>query len=334
MHSMNNPNFFLGIESTAHTFGASIVSNYGKILSNEKDIYIPPAGKGIHPRDATQHHCEKSPQVIWRAFKEANLKPKDLTAIAFSAGPGLGPSLRIGATIARALASFLNKPLVPVNHAIGHIEIAFLTTGSQDPLVVLVSGGHTLITAYAGFRWRIFGETEDITIGNLLDMFAREIGLSPPSGVSVERKASQGKKLVELPYTVKGNDVTYSGLLSASLRKFRKGDRIEDLCYSLQEVSFSMLAETVERSLAHTEKKELLLTGGVAANKRLQEMLRIIAKDHNSKFHVVDPRYSGDSGAQIAWTGYLAFKQGIRIDIDKSYVIPKWRLDEIEWKRL
>ncbi|WP_455277731.1 Kae1-like domain-containing protein, partial [[Eubacterium] cellulosolvens] len=223
--------------------------------------------------------------------------------------------------------------LVPVNHAIGHIEIAFLTTGSQDPLVILVSGGHTLITAYAGLRWRIFGETEDITIGNLLDMFAREIGLSPPSGLSVEQKASYGKKLIELPYSVKGNDVTYSGLLSASLRKFREGYRIEDLCYSLQEVSFSMFAETVERSLAHTEKKELLLTGGVAANKRLQEMLRIIARDHNSKFHVVDPKYSGDCGAQIAWAGYLAFKQGIRIDIDKSYVVPKWRLDEIEWKR-
>lgn len=326
--------YFLGIESTAHTFGASIASSNGKILSNAKSIYAPAPGRGIHPREAAQHHCEVSSQIISKAFKEANIKSKDLSAIAFSAGPGLGPALRIGATIARAIAVFFNKPLVPVNHAIGHIEIGFLTTGAIDPLVVLVSGGHTLITAHAGSKWRIFGETEDITIGNLLDMFAREIGLSPPSGIAVERRALKGKKFLDLPYTVKGNDVAYSGLFSASLKKYKQGCRVEDLCHSLQEVSFSMLAETVERSLAHAEKKELLLTGGVAANKRFQQMLRIIAKEHDSEFHVVDPQFSGDCGAQIAWTGFLAFNQGTTIDVEKSNVKPKWRLDEMSWRRL
>ena len=326
--------YFLGIESTAHTFGASIASSNGKILSNVKSIYAPTPGRGIHPREAAQHHCEVSSQIISKAFKEAKIKSKDLSAIAFSAGPGLGPALRIGATIARAIAVFFNKPLVPVNHAIGHIEIGFLTTGAIDPLVVLVSGGHTLITAHAGSKWRIFGETEDITIGNLLDMFAREMGLSPPSGIAVERRALKSKKFLDLPYTVKGNDVAYSGLFSASLKKYKQGCKVEDLCHSLQEVSFSMLAETVERSLAHAEKKEILLTGGVAANKRFQQMLRIIAKEHDSKFHVVDPQFSGDCGAQIAWTGFLAFNQGTTIDVEKSYVKPKWRLDEISWRRI
>ncbi len=326
--------YFLGLESTAHTFGASIATSDGKILSDSKEVYTPLPGRGIHPREAAQHHCEVSSKVISRAFKDAKIHPEDLMAIAFSAGPGLGPALRMGATVARALANFFDKPLVPINHAIGHIEIGFLVTGAEDPLVVLVSGGHTLITANAGSRWRIFGETEDITIGNLLDMFAREVGLSPPSGIAVEREALKSKKFLELPYTVKGNDVTYSGILSASLKKFKQGFKIEDLCHSLQEVSFSMLVETVERSLAHTEKKELLLTGGVAANKRLQNMLRMIAKDHNSRFHVVEPQFSGDCGAQIAWTGYLAFKQGISISIEKSYVKPKWRLDEVLWRRV
>ncbi len=326
--------YVLGIESTAHTFGASIASSNGKILSNAKGVYTPSPGRGIHPREAAQHHCEVSSQVISKAFKEAKVRPRELSAVAFSAGPGLGPALRMGATIGRAIASFFDKPLVPVNHAIGHIEIGFLVTGAIDPLVVLVSGGHTLITANAGSRWRIFGETEDITIGNLLDMFAREIGLSPPSGIAVEREALKSKKFLDLPYTVKGNDVTYSGLLSASIKKFKQGCKVEDLCHSLQEVSFSMLAETVERSLAHTEKREVLLTGGVAANKRLQQMLLTIAEDHNSKFHVVEPQFSGDCGAQIAWAGYLAFKQGIKIDVEKSFVKPKWRLDEMQWRRI
>ncbi len=331
---MEKRQYFLGIESTAHTFGASIVSNEGEILSNEKDIYAPLPGRGIHPREAAQHHVDISSKILFEAFKEAKINPNDLSAIAFSAGPGLGPALRIGATVARALASFYNLPLIPVNHAIGHIEIGFLVSGAKDPLVVLVSGGHTLITAHAGSKWRIYGETEDITLGNLLDMFARMTGLSPPSGISVEKKALISKKLLDLPYTVKGNDVAYSGLLSASIRKYKDGSKIEDLCYSIQEFSFSMLAETVERSLAHTEKKELLLTGGVAANKRLQQMLRIISKEHDSRFHVVNFEFSGDCGAQIAWTGYLAFKQGIVVEIEKSYVKPKWRIDEIKWERI
>ena len=331
---MESSQYLLGIESTAHTFGASIATSDGRILSNAKDVYTPFTGRGIHPREAAQHHCEVSSKVILRALKEAKIRPRDLTAIAFSAGPGLGPALRMGATIARGLACYFKIPLVPVNHAIGHIEIGFLASNAQDPLVVLVSGGHTLITAHAGSHWRIFGETEDITIGNLLDMFAREAGLSPPTGVSVEQKARMSKRLLDLPYTVKGNDVTYSGLLSASIRKFHEGCKIEDLCFSLQEFSFSMFAETVERSLAHTEKRELLLTGGVAANKRLQQMLRNIAQEHNSRFYVVDFQYSGDCGAQIAWTGYLAYMQGIVIDIENSYVRPKWRLDEVEWKRI
>jgi len=321
----------LGIESTAHTFGASIVSSNGEILSDIKDVYSPPLGKGIHPREAAQHHCNVSHKIIVEAFKKARIKPKDIDVIAFSAGPGLGPALRVGATVARALATFLKKPLVPVHHAIGHIEIAIMLKKAKDPLVVLVSGGHTAITACINKRWRIFGETEDITLGNLLDMFAREANLPFPGGKSVESMALKGKKFLDLPYTVKGNDVSYSGLLTAAIKKLKENkESIEDICFSLQEIAFAMLTEAAERSLAHTQKKELLLTGGVAANNRLQEMLKIVAKEHEAKFFVVDKEYSGDCGAQIAWTGLLAFIHGVKIDIVKSYVKPKWRLDEVK----
>jgi N6-L-threonylcarbamoyladenine synthase len=324
----------LGIESTAHTFGVSVASENGEILSDVKDVYTPPAGKGIHPREAAQHHAQAAYKVVYAALKEAKVKPKEVDAIAFSMGPGLGPALRVGATIARALAAFLNKPLIPVHHGIGHIEVAALTTGAKDPLTVIVSGGHTALVAFARRRWRVFGETEDITLGNLLDMFARETEVPSPGGQNIEKLAEAGKEFIELPYTVKGNDVSYSGLLTAAL-KLKEAVKLEDLCYSLQEVAFAMLTEATERCLAHTEKKELLLTGGVAANIRLQQMLKSIAEEHNAKFYVVDQKFSGDCGAQIAWTGLLAFKSGVKVKVEESFIKPKWRLDKVDvpWRK-
>jgi glycoprotease/Kae1 family metallohydrolase len=220
--------------------------------------------------------------------------------------------------------------LVAVNHAIGHIEIGTLTTGAKDPLVVLVSGGHTAIAAFSGGRWRIFGETEDITIGNLYDMFAREIDLPSPAGPEIERLAGKASVFLSLPYVVKGNDVSYSGLLTASLARLRSGAGLEDVCYSMQEISCSMLAEAVERSLAYTGKKEILLTGGVAANRVLQTKLEEVAKLHDATCHVVESPYTGDNGAQIAWTGMLAFRAGLTTDIDQARVKPKWRLEDVD----
>ena len=163
-----------------------------------------------------------------------------------------------------------------VNHCVAHVEIGKLVTKTEDPVTLYVSGGNTIVTAFDDGRYRIFGETLDIAIGNMLDVFAREMGLQHPGGAKIERLAKEGKKFVPLPYTVKGMDLAYSGLLTAALSK-RKDCKIEELCYSLQEVAFSMLAEVTERAVAHTSKKEVLLTGGVARNKRLQEMLQVIS---------------------------------------------------------
>lgn len=253
-----------------------------------------------------------------------------LDGVAIALGPGLGPCLRVGATVARSLSSYLRIPLIGVNHAIGHIEIGILTTGATDPLVVLVSGGHTAIAAFSGGRWRIFGETEDITIGNLYDMFAREINLPSPAGQQIEKLTRYASKFIPLPYVVKGNDVSYSGLLTASLAKLRSGEKLEDVCYSMQEVSCSMLAEAVERSLAYTGKKEILLTGGVAANKSLQDKLEKVAAIHNAVCYTVKSPYTGDNGAQIAWTGVLSLKEGLVTQVEESHVRPRWRLEDVD----
>lgn len=326
--------YCLGIESTADDFSVGIVSFNGEVLANIISAYVPPEG-GIHPREAARHHAEVAENVIQEAFRKSGIIPRDLKVIAFSQGPGLGPCLRTGATVARALASYLKLPLVGVNHCIAHIEIGKLKTGARDPVTLYVSGGNTVVAAFDSGRYRVFGETLDIALGNCLDVFAREAGLrqkpGEPFGAIVEKLALKGNLLIPLPYTVKGMDMSFSGLLTAAISLLKKGVyRLEDLCFSLQETVFSMVAEVTERALAHTEKKEVLLTGGVAANKRLQEMVKSIAEEHDAGFCVVPSEFAVDNGAMIAWTGILAFTHGVTTPVEESFVRLRWRLDEVD----
>lgn len=325
--------YCLGIESTADDFGAGILSFEGEVLANVTSAYVPVKG-GIHPREAARHHAEVAGEVLKEAFHKAGIRPKEITVVAFSQGPGLGPCLRTGATAARALSSYLQVPLVGVNHCVAHIEIGKLITKAEDPVVLYVSGGNTIVSAFDAGRYRVFGETLDIAIGNCLDVFAREAGLHQRKeahlGPIVERLAAQGQNFIPLPYTVKGMDMSFSGLLTAATQELRGGKhRLEDLCFSLQEVAFSMLTEVTERALAHTEKPEVLLTGGVAANKRLQGMLEMVAEEHDARFCVVPLEYAGDNGAMIAWTGVLAYQHGVTLPLERSFVKRKWRLDEV-----
>jgi universal protein Kae1 len=328
------PSIILGIESTADDFSAGIATTQGQILANVISAYMPTEG-GIHPREAARHHAEVAGQIIHTALKKAKIPPKQIDAVAFSQGPGLGPCLRTGATAARAIASYLNTPLIGINHSIAHIEIGKLITKAQDPVTLYVSGGNTIVSAYEDKYYRIFGETLDIAIGNCLDVFAREAGLRQslgnPFGAIVEKLALKGKSLIPLPFTIKGMDLSFSGLLTATVEALRSRKyRLEDVCFSLQEIAFSMLTEVTERALAHTEKPEVLLTGGVAANKRLQAMLKVVADDHDARFNVVPKEYALDNGAMIAWTGALAHEHGIAIPIEKSTVKLKWRLDQVQ----
>ena len=326
--------YCLGIESTADDFSVGISTFNGEITANVISGYVPTKG-GIHPREAARHHSEVASKILEKAFKKAGIKPRDLSIIAFSQGPGLGPCLRTGATVARALASYLDIPLVGVNHCVAHIEIGKLKTNTKDPVTLYVSGGNTIVSAFDSGRYRVFGETLDIALGNCLDVFARQAGLhqrvGEPFGAVVEKIAAKGKKLIHLPYTVKGMDMSFSGLLTAAINLLKKGEyKLEDLCYSLQETVFSMVTEVTERALAHTEKKEVLLTGGVAANKRLQSMIKAIAREHDAKFCVMPREFAVDNGAMIAWTGVLAYTHGVVTPIKESFVRLRWRLEEVE----
>ncbi|MGC9226961.1 KEOPS complex N(6)-L-threonylcarbamoyladenine synthase Kae1 [Caldivirga sp.] len=318
----------LGIESTAHTIGVGIVSENG-VLANENETYTPPQGLGIHPREAADHHAVKAPYLIKRALDKAGVGLSDIDAVAFSQGPGLGPALRVGATVARFIAIKYSKPLVPVHHGVAHIEIAKMTTGAKDPLVLLVSGGHTMVTAYSGGRYRVFGETMDISVGNCLDMFARFLGLPNPGVPHLEECASRGKVMLELPYTVKGQDMSFAGLYTAAVKLVKEGKRTEDVCLSIVNTAYYMLAEVTERALALLGKREIVLAGGVARSHILRSIMEIVASEYTATLHVVPPEYAGDNGAMIAWTGLLAYRSGVSISIEDSVIRQRWRIDEV-----
>ena len=330
--------FCLGIESTAHTFACSVIKfsaheKFPNILSDVRDTFKAPDGSGIHPREAARHHASVAIEVLKQSLASSKIKYKDLDIVAYSAGPGLGPCLRIGAVIARSISSFYDIKLIPINHALGHIELGMSLTGGQDSLVLLVSGGHTMILVFNSKRWRVIGETLDITLGQLLDQFGRYLGLASPCGSEIESLATKSSKnYISLPYSIKGNDVTFSGLLSAakiliSTNKYSN----EDICYSIQETAFAMITEAVERALSATEKKELLVVGGVSANKKLSDMLKLACFRHKVKFNSCPVSFAGDNGVQIAWTGILSYlKSKDFVDISKSFVNQSWRVDSVD----
>ncbi len=313
----------LGIESTAHTFGAGITDGK-EILANEKDTYKPKQG-GIIPREAADHHYKFAPNIIKSALDKASVKLKDIDIFAFSQGPGIYSPLKVSFQISNFLSQKYKKKLIGVNHCIAHLEIARKEAGFEDPVMLYVSGGNTQIITFAEGHYRVFGETQDIGVGNLLDKFGRVMGISFPAGPEIEKYASKGKRYIPLPYSIKGMDVSLSGI-ETFISNIKDKHSVEDLSFSLQEIVFSMLIEASERALAYTEKESFVITGGVAANKRLNEMGRIMAESRGVKFKSIPMEYAGDNGAMIAYTGYL-----MKNEPEKDYLPkPVFRTDSVK----
>src|SRR5512136_2050697 len=314
----------LGIEGTAWNLSAALFDH--DLLSLASRPYSPAQG-GIHPREAAQHHAS----VMRDLLREVLREPGQITGVAFSQGPGLGPCLRTVATAARSLALALDVPLIGVNHCVAHVEIGCFATGCHDPVVLYASGANTQVIGYLNGRYRIFGETLDIGIGNALDKYARSKNFPHPGGPVIETQAKNGH-YIELPYTVKGMDLSFSGLVSAAQSS---RESLSDVCFSLQETAFAMCVEVTERAMSLTGKNEVLLVGGVGANQRLQEMLRVMCEARESKFYVPEQKYLGDNGAMIAYTGKLMLESGSSIPIKDSQIRPSFRSDEVEvtWKK-
>lgn len=304
----------LGIESTAHTLGVGVVAD-GAVVANELDMWRPEEG-GIHPRKAADHHA----RVAGRVVRNAMRGEPDL--VAYACGPGIGPCLRIGTVLARYLGLRFNTRLAPVNHAVAHLDIGMKATGAGDPVVVYVSGGNTQIIARERGSWRVFGETLDIALGNAIDKLARELGVGHPGGPELEKLAEKGD-FIEMPYTVKGMDLSFSGIFTHAKRLLRKHPP-EDVARGFQEHVFAMLVEVAERAVAHTGKEEVLLVGGVARNRQLQAMFETMCGERGAEFYVVPPELAGDNGAMIAYSGAVS---GLRIEPKEATYFQKIRVD-------
>jgi len=371
--------YILGVESTAHTFGVAVVDDKGKILSNVKDSYTTEEG-GMIPLEVRKHHAEVSGGLYLRALGEVGISEEDIEAIAFSNAPGLAPCLLEGMDFVKKTARKLGIPMVMVNHCVAHLEIgkspqAFRSArgvpssdgdsgesqfstgkivGAKDPVMLYASGANTQIIAFAPYgvpqkpefggkagKYRVFGETLDLGVGNFIDTFARFAGLGFPGGPAVEKLAEaycSKDDLLELPYSIKGMDVAFSGL-QTKLKNYldKKEHSIEKLSYAMQETVFAMLVEAAERALAHTGKKELLLGGGVACNSRLQEMAKIMCEERGVKFFCPERPLLVDNAGMIAYLGWKMFNAGLGVPVEEMGdidIAPRERTDDVEvsWK--
>jgi N6-L-threonylcarbamoyladenine synthase len=328
----------LGMEGSANKLGIGVVTSTGRILSNPRHTYITPPGTGFLPRETAIHHQEHIHSLVKQALSEANIQSDQLDCICFTKGPGMGGPLNTVAIVARVLSQLWNVPLVAVNHCIGHIEMGRACCNANNPIVLYVSGGNTQVIAYSMNRYRIFGETIDIAIGNCLDRFARLINLSndPSPGYNIEQLAKKGTKFIDsIPYVVKGMDVSFSGILSY-IEKFgpemlkNKECTEADLCYSLQETLFAMLVEITERAMAHCGIDEVLIVGGVGCNERLQEMMKQMLAERNGVLHAMDDRYCIDNGAMIGFAGVVQYSHdGQKCELNDSTITQRYRTDEV-----
>ncbi|WVF71253.1 tRNA N6-adenosine threonylcarbamoyltransferase [Kwoniella sp. CBS 6097] len=361
----------LGIEGSANKLGVGIISHSPPetsstttkpaaaativtVLSNVRHTYITPPGEGFLPSDTARHHREWVIRVIEEAVRKAGVRLGDLDCIAFTKGPGMGTPLQVGALVARTLSLLHDIPLVGVNHCVGHIEMGRQITSSHNPIVLYVSGGNTQVIAYSQQRYRIFGETLDIAVGNCLDRFARVIGLrnDPSPGYNIEVEAKKGKRLVQLPYGTKGMDVSLAGILHAvetytKDKRYRSWNQLDalvqdeedvitphDLCYSLQETAFAMLVEITERAMAHVGAKDVLIVGGVGCNMRLQQMMGIMASERGGRVFATDESFCIDNGIMIAQAGLLSFRMGQTTPLVKTGVTQRYRTDavHVSWR--
>lgn len=362
----------LGLEGSANKLGVGILKHpvlpqhedsdlsydcHAEILANVRDTYVTPPGEGFLPRDTARHHKNWCVRLIKKALQDASITNPalDIDVICFTKGPGMGAPLHSVVIAARTCSLLWNVPLIGVNHCVGHIEMGREITKAVNPVVLYVSGGNTQVIAYSEKRYRIFGETLDIAIGNCLDRFARTLKIpnAPSPGFNIEQLAKKCRNkdaLVELPYTVKGMDLSMSGILAYidSLAKdLFKGNKknktlfdpktgeqkvtVEDLCYSLQENLFAMLVEITERAMAHVNSNQVLIVGGVGCNIRLQEMMQRMCEDRaNGRVHATDERFCIDNGVMIAQAGLLQYRMGdIVKDLKETVVTQKFRTDEV-----
>ena len=308
----------LAIETSCDETAVSIVRNGYEVQSNVVNSQIESHKRfgGVVPEVASRHHVENITIVIEEAIDEANLSWNDIDAVAVTEGPGLIGALLVGINAAKALALAHNKPLIPVHHIAGHVYANHIEARLTFPLLALVvSGGHTeLVVMKDHMDFEMIGQTRDDAVGEAYDKVARTINLPYPGGPHVDRLAAIGEDNLKLPRPIlEGYDFSFSGLKSAVINtlhnKNQKGEsyKAEDVAASFQASVIDVLSEKTFDALAEYNIKQLLICGGVAANKGLRERMTQLCEEKNIKLMIPRFELCTDNAAMIGAAAYYQY---------------------------
>jgi len=319
--------YILGIESSCDETSVSIVKNgteeIATVISSQIDIHKDYGG--VVPEIASRHHVKNITMVLEECLEKANMKMEDVDAIAITYGPGLIGSLLIGLEAAKTLAFVYNKPLIPVHHIAGHIYANSLVKPLEFPLLaVVVSGGHTeLVEMVDHYKFKKIGGTLDDAIGECYDKVARVIGLEYPGGPKLDKLAAEGEDTYKLPVPLQDDsyNFSFSGLKSAVINlahnEEQRGQKIReaDLATSFQKVAVESITSKVKKAIEEKGIKNIVVAGGVAANKGLRKAMEDVAAEYNINLTIPPMKYCTDNGTMIAAAGYYAYLDGRRADL-------------------
>ncbi len=317
----------LGVESSCDETAVAIVKDGKEVLSNVvlSQIDIHTKFGGVVPEIASREHVYNVSMVFEEAFKKANLSPEDIDLIAVTKGPGLIGSLLVGVNAAKTLALIYNKPLIGINHLAGHIYANSIEHDMKFPsIALLVSGGNTeLIYMKDHFSFEIIGETLDDAVGEAYDKVARVVGIGYPGGPIVDKLAHLGKDTYNLPRVYLGSDnynFSFSGLKSAVINlnhnAIQRGESINvnDLCASFQEAVTDVLVDKALKACKEYNVKQLIVAGGVSANKGLKEKLNRENKNEDLEICIPSIKYCTDNAVMIAAAGYYRYQKNNTLD--------------------
>lgn len=320
--------YILGIESSCDETSASIVKNgteeIATVISSQIDIHKNYGG--VVPEIASRHHVKNITMVLQECLEKANMTMDDIDAIAITYGPGLIGSLLIGLEAAKTLSFIHNKPLIPVHHIAGHIYANSLVKPLQFPLLaIVVSGGHTeIIEMKDHYKFEKLGGTLDDAIGECYDKVARVIGLEYPGGPKVDKLAAEGEITYKLPIPLQDDsyNFSFSGLKSAVINLAHNEEqrgvpiRQADLAASFQNVAISSIISKVKKAIIEKNIKNVIVAGGVAANKGLRNAMTELTEELNVDLSIPPMKYCTDNATMIAAAGYYAYKDGRRADLN------------------
>ncbi len=320
--------YILAIESSCDETSVAVIKNGCKIISNivlsQMDTHSNYGG--VVPEIASRMHIENITIVLEQALNDANLSMEDIDAIAVTYGPGLVGSLLIGLQAAKTLSYIYNKPLVPVHHIAGHIYANNLEKSMKFPLIALViSGGHTeLVYMKEDYNFEVIGSTLDDAVGEAYDKVARVINLPYPGGPKVDRLAHIGKDTYNLPIPLDDDsyNFSFSGIKSAVINlkhnEEQKGNdiNVQDLATSFQNRVIEILTKKTMRALRKYDVKNLIIAGGVSANKGIRDKFSELCLKEGINLTIPKLEYCTDNAAMIGAAGYYAYKLGRRASLD------------------